>query len=312
MIDPIKVWNLFFDDDGQLRIDATGKPVLDHAKKLYAFGENLPHNQLPNVTKIFSLFPFKAGLLFAGIAGIGDKSIRCLVETFLKVLSDENLNAANEMTIRELGDALLAFLASQFEECFATVSQGHRPEMEILLSGYSPASRTPEIFRLVLGPRNEIVLEIIEGNYDIVYGGQYDVIQRIVSGVDFQGYCNIQAKHERLMVHYHEKTQQWLRENGHDVEIPLPKFDGSEGRIFNDDFGGVRGIFSDIRSLSEQAGINFVEFLIATMINAQDFSDRIPTVGGQIHVAIITPSQGFKWISKEEFKFQNHSVPRYE
>ena len=114
------------------------------------------------------------------------------------------------------------------------------------------------------------------------------------------------------MLQYHEKIQHWLRENGHQVDIPPPQFDGGSGGIFADDFGGVRGIFSDIRSLSEQAGINFVEFLIATMINAQDFSDRIPTVGGQIHVAIITPSQGFKWISKEEFKFQNHSVPRYE
>jgi hypothetical protein len=311
MVDPLKLWNVFFDEYGNMRMDETGKPKLDHAKRLFAFGESLPQNQLPNVTKIFSLRPYHAGLLFAGIAGLGDKSIRSLVETFLNSQLEEG-GAPKLQSLESLGSALLDFLDSEFESCFTDVEKGYRPEMEIILSGYSSDSRSPEIFKLILGPKKEMEPQILEGNYDIVFGGQYDVIQRVVKGIDVQGFCNIQAKHEILLNQYHESVQNWLLENGVTLEVPVPDFNLSSGKIFADDFGGVRGIFSDNGSLSEQAGINFVEFLIATMINAQDFSDRIPTVGGQIHVAIITPSRGFKWISKEEFKFQNHSVPRYE
>ena len=153
---------------------------------------------------------------------------------------------------------------------------------------------------------------MLEGNYDIVFGGQYDVIQRVVKGIDLQGFLGIQERHQSIMLEFHESAQKFLSQSGSTLVLPAPDFSQPCNQIFGQDFGGVRGIFSDNGSLSEQAGINFVEFLIATMINAQDFSDRIPTVGGQIHVAIITPSRGFKWISKEEYKFQNHSVPRYE
>lgn len=311
MVDPLRLWNVFFDEEGKLKMDEAGSPVLDHAQKIFAYGEFVSQNQLPNVTKIFSLKPYRAGLLFAGIAGIGNQSVRSLVETFMKTQVDDN-GTPLDPSLSHLGNSLLEFLDAEFESVYEETEKAYRPEMEIILSGYSEDSRVPEIFRLVLGRDKKIESEILEGRYDVVFGGQYDVIQRVVKGIDLEGFFGIQNRHEELMTAYYEATKDWLKENGSDLEIPSPDFNQPSSGIFSKDFGGVRGIFSDNGSLSEQAGINFVEFLIATMINAQDFSDRIPTVGGQIHVAIITPANGFKWISKEEFKFQDHSTPRYE
>jgi hypothetical protein len=309
VVNPFKLLQAFFSDDGKLRVDDNGSPVLDNAQKLVAFTEPIPVNQLPNVTKIFSLEPFKAGLLFAGIAGIGAKSVRTLVETFLE---DSKDSIDPNSSIETVGNALLEYLHQEFEVNFRETAVEYRPEMEILLSGYSNGSRTPEIFRLRIGPCKLITRETVEGKYDIVFGGQHDVIQRVVKGIDLETYCNLGRKNEQILNDYHQEVQKWLKEHGCDLEIPEPKSPSVGFQLFAEDFGGVRGIFSDIASLSEQAGINFVEFLVHTMINAQEFSDRIPTVGGQIHVAIITPGKGFKWISKEEFKFQDHSVKRYE
>jgi exosome complex RNA-binding protein Rrp4 len=47
------------------------------------------------------------------------------------------------------------------------------------------------------------------------------------------------------------------------------------------------------------------------MIKAQQFSGSIPTVGGDIHIAIITRANGFVWISKEEYTFRGHAVRKH-
>ncbi len=114
------------------------------------------------------------------------------------------------------------------------------------------------------------------------------------------------------MAEHRDHLQEWLKKEDSKIEIPEPDLTDEDLKLFGRDFGGVCGIITHLGNLSEQAAINLVEFLIQTMINAQYFSDRIPTVGGQIHVALINPKDGFKWISKEEFKFKGHSVPRYE
>ena len=71
------------------------------------------------------------------------------------------------------------------------------------------------------------------------------------------------------------------------------------------------GLNPHLDSLSEQAAINFAEFLVETMIKAQQLSGTIPTVGGDIHLAIITKANGFVWISKEEYIFRGHAVPKH-
>jgi hypothetical protein len=311
ILDPYKLLSTFFDEDGKLKSDDSGAPILDHVKKLFAYTEQLPKNQLPNVTKIFSLHPYKAGLLFAGISGIGSKSIRSLVETFVGNELKKN-GLAESAALENVGNALLHFLDQEFEVSFPDIDRQFRPSMEILLSGYSADSRNPQIFRLHVGAEKSLNKELQEDRFDIVFGGQHDVIQRVVKGIDFESYCNLIAKSETILNRYHSIIQEWLKGRGITVDIPPPDTSQEVMQLFGGDFGGVRGIFSDNGSLSEQAAINFVEFLVNTMINAQEFSDKIPTVGGQIHVAIITPAQGFRWISKEEYRFQGHSVPRYE
>ena len=95
------------------------------------------------------------------------------------------------------------------------------------------------------------------------------------------------------------------------ISLPDADLTNSAYALFGVKFGGVRGLKANTESLSEQAAINFVEFLIDTMIKAQQFSGSIPTVGGDIHIAIITKAAGFRWISKEEYLFKGHTVQKH-
>ena len=50
---------------------------------------------------------------------------------------------------------------------------------------------------------------------------------------------------------------------------------------------------------SLQDAIDYADFLIRTTINHQRFSQTIPTVGGDIDIALVTPFDGFQWIRQK-------------
>lgn len=50
---------------------------------------------------------------------------------------------------------------------------------------------------------------------------------------------------------------------------------------------------------SLQDAIDYAEFLIRTTIAHQRFSQTIPTVGGDIDIALVTPFDGFRWIRQK-------------
>jgi hypothetical protein len=62
--------------------------------------------------------------------------------------------------------------------------------------------------------------------------------------------------------------------------------------------GGQSGASYDVFSL--QDAIDYAKFLIKTTGDYQRFSGNLPTVGGDIDVALITNHRGFRWISQKE------------
>ena len=48
------------------------------------------------------------------------------------------------------------------------------------------------------------------------------------------------------------------------------------------------------------------------MIKSQQFSSGMPTVGGDVHIALINRTRGFRFVSKEEYHHQEHYIPKHE
>lgn len=51
-----------------------------------------------------------------------------------------------------------------------------------------------------------------------------------------------------------------------------------------------------------QDAIDYARFLIKTTIGYHRFAVMLPTCGGEIEIAVITPQNGFQWINKKELK----------
>jgi len=60
---------------------------------------------------------------------------------------------------------------------------------------------------------------------------------------------------------------------------------------------------------SEQNAIECVNFFVEIMIKSQQFSDSISTVGGNVHIALITKEKGFRFISREEYEHKGYMTP---
>ena len=61
--------------------------------------------------------------------------------------------------------------------------------------------------------------------------------------------------------------------------------------------GGDSGASFAVFSL--QDAIDYARFLIRTTADYQRFSGKLPTVGGEIDIALVTNYRGFRWISQK-------------
>ena len=313
MIEPRRFKERFFDEHGELVKDKDGKPLLDKAEKVNAFVQNIPKNQLPNVTKIHQLPYIPAGLLFAGNAGIGNSTIRQIVESFAESTYFMAFkDGTKDYLLAEIASKLSEHIGALYDKEYAEIDKSLRPSMEILLSGYSRSSWDPEIFRIEISDEKSITPELNDRKYNVILGGQSNIIERVVYGLDGDGLSALQRRAEEILNNYRAIVLTKLKEAN--ISFTPPEIDPKDAAcsLIGNNLHGVKGIFSGVAGLSEQAAIDFAEFLLTTMIKGQQFSGSIPTVGGAIHMAIISKKSGFKWISKEEYKFQGEAVPKYE
>lgn len=77
----------------------------------------------------------------------------------------------------------------------------------------------------------------------------------------------------------------------------------------NEVFSALAGIYKKnpqseplVGAFSLQDAIHYVDFLIRTTALHQQFSRQIPSVGGEIDIALLTPFDQFSWIHKKSLK----------
>jgi hypothetical protein len=57
---------------------------------------------------------------------------------------------------------------------------------------------------------------------------------------------------------------------------------------------------ANIGAFSLQDALDYAKFLIKTTADYQRFSGRMPTVGGEVDMALVTAHKGFQWIAQKE------------
>lgn len=307
LLDPFRLLE-FFDKDFKLKKDKDGNPVLKNLSDIWRKSRFLPYEHMTHITKLFSLSPLPMGIMCTGITSIGNRTIKSLIEECKsKETVFQKKPEPKNYTVKGIANKILTFVSRYLENKYP--DEKTRPYLEFILGGYDKRSPIPKIVRIkLLQKKIEVSLE--QEEFGIVFGGEMKEIQRIVHGTDFSNWLKIQERHIELLRKYRDKMNGLLKQQKVSVKIPeLGMKEIQELAMFSDKWA-LEGFYANWGDFSEQNAIECVDFFVNIMIKSQQFGHGMPTVGGEVHIALITKTDGFRFISREEYRHEEHFVSK--
>ncbi len=307
LIDPSDLIE-FFDSEKEftLKKNKNGEIVLKDFGSLYQKAKPVPYTHMTHMSKLFSLSPLEMGIMTIGIASIGSRTIKSLIKEFKdKEPNISKKNKPKNYTVDSVANKILNFISQYYEKEYP--DERKRPYLEFILGGYDKRSPIPKIVRIIL-PKKEIEETFKEGTFGIALGGQMKEIQRIIFGTDDANRMKIWSRHLELLRKYRNKINNFL--TGKNIEIPEISIEEiKEFDMFSDNWK-IDGFNANWGDFSEQNAIECVDFFVTIMIKSQQFSIGMPTVGGEVHIALITKGTGFRFISREEYCHNEHFISK--
>ncbi len=302
----------FFDTKKKLELkrDKKGKPLLTDFGSIYRKSKHIPYTHMTHMTKLFSLEPLEMGIMTTGIASIGDRTIKSLIEEFKSKESvfrtkPKSINYA----VKSIASKFLNFISKYYVDEYPDEKRKLDLDLEFILGGYDKRSPIPTIVRIKL-PEKEIKETLKKGKFGIVFGGQMKEIQRLVFGTDGKNRGKIRDRHRELLKQYRNKITEFLKQKNISIEISVLSVEEIDKlEMFSDgwDLDRFQATWGDF---SEQNAIECVDFFVNIMIKSQQFSDGMPTVGGEVHIALVTKAEGFRFMSREEYHHAGYFVAK--
>lgn len=307
-VDPFDLVGEYFETTGdwKLKTNKDGKPILKDFQDIYSKAQSVPFNHMTHMSKLFALDPLDMGVMTTGIASIGDRTVKSLINEFKtkKLVSSPKRKLTN-YTVNSISKKLLKFIHDFYDKEFG--KRGVKPSLEIMVCGYDKRKPIPTIFRVYVH-KNSVERSFDEKNpFGVAFGGQTQEIQRIVFGTDSDNKISLVMRVDQLFKKYRDLLQEHLKKKKITETLPDCGAFGDELLLFKEwNFNQFVAVWGDF---SEQNAIECVNFFVEIMIKSQQFSASMPTVGGEVHMALITKDKGFRFISREEYIHEGFATP---
>lgn len=307
LVDPFDLVPDYFDpkDEWKLKTDKDGKPILKDLGNIYKKAQNVPFDHMTHMTKLYSLQPLEMGVMMTGIASIGDRTIKSLVTEFRNEKMNPGPKKPANYTVRSISQKLLKFVYGFYDEQFG--AQGQKPKLEFMAGGYDKRNPVPTIYRVYVHDNKLELTFDAKVPFGIAFGGQTQEIQRIVFGTDNDNMLKMMIRVGRLLDKYRGLLQEHLKGKGITEELPGLDAFGDELHLLKD--WGLNQFAANWGDFSEQNALECVNFFVEIMIKSQQFSASLPTVGGDVRIALIKKDKGFRFISREEYIHEGFTTP---
>ena len=305
LVDPFELISEFFDSENEwrLKVGTNGETILKNFDDIYNKARLVPFDHMTHVTKMFSLAPLEMGVMQTGIASIGNRTIKSLINEFKsKETAFNNKKKPTNYTVKSIGKKLQNFVNEFFNKAYSTE---RKPHLEFMIGGYDKQKQVPSIYRIYLH-ENRLDKVFVE-SFGIAFAGQMQEIQRIVFGIDDTNRFRLIERVGVLFDRYKELIQGYLDKKG--IREELPRWE-----VYKDDLYPLKDwklnqFDAEWGDFSEQNAIECVNFFVEIMIKSQQFSRGLPTVGGAVHIGLITKETGFQFISREEYEHEGFTTP---
>jgi hypothetical protein len=231
----------------------SGSPIhvnYDNATKLFGF--NSPHNYV--------------GVVTYGLAAIGLRTAHSFLPEFEATLP------TNRMSIADFARQLNDFYLTQWNQ--VNPNQIHTgPQMTFLVAGYDNNQPYGNVWQFDI-PNNTVPREHHSGNFGLTWGGQREMVDRLLQGFDSnlpsQIIANLGLNPDQINT---------LNDTLKQFQLPSP-----------------------LQALPLQDCIDLAKFFLTTTISGQRLTVGIRGCGGEIDVAIVTRREGFKFLRRKELQ----------
>lgn len=221
--------------------------------------------------KLVRIKDYPIGVMTWGISSLSDRSIPSLImewEHGLPPLKDNQ-----PYTVDDMAYVLQSFIAERYDNTYPAT--GERPNLGIFIGGYSHSQFFSEQF-FCEWP-NVTAWQTVQPNrpdgsqsFGANWFGQTDALSRLIHGYDRGGLDELIKRGVNK-----EIVQKWMDDRV--SELPL---------IFN--------------GMPLQDAIDFANYAVQLTIGRFRFAVGLPTCGGNVDIAVITPST-FQWAQRKQW-----------
>lgn len=225
----------------------------DNAKKLLGF--NGPHKHI--------------GVITYGLGSLKLRTAQSFMPEFESSLPD------NRLSVVEFAEHLATFFMEQWKnEGMPKAKTWSESQMIFLVAGFDEGEPYGKVFELNI-PRNPKPVKIRDTkDFGVNWGGQKEIVDRLVKGCDPRVLEVVQKKTGLNAVQMSE-----LNRDLASLQMHIP-----------------------VQIMALQDCIDLANFMMRTTISGQELSIGVRSCGGNVDVAVITRTEGIKMIKEKKLQ----------
>ncbi|MBF4515802.1 hypothetical protein IRZ71_05585 [Flavobacterium sp. ANB] len=256
-------------------------------------------NKRPSHTRNFAdkLFQFDqfSAISTAGSAYINGKEIKDIVKSIaIDIQADEGVYYA-----RDIEDILKDLCSKVRVEVFEHLKNNDFGETDFVFSHFNRGKNKPQVFVIRMRASSKdnydvaddtIVSYSEKSHLKIITDGQDGFVDRLIFGSLYTNIIDVKD----FFIEYIIKKCKPKSTKKAEIISEIEDMSFLENIIKNDVF------YIKFRELSLQEAVDLASLLIKIIMDIQVYTEKIPTVGGLIRLAIINKETGFQWISGDK------------
>lgn len=260
-------------------------------QELIELFEKKPSYTRNYVDKLFRFSKYSA-ITFTGAIYINGKEIKEIVKSIATAMDTDN-DAHNA---KELEAILTEFCSYLKAEVIEHAQTNNLTPTDLIFSHFNLSTNTPQIYVIKIDavdkdnfdPEAEDLITFAEQSHlGIVTDGQNNFVERLIFGSLVK---KIGTVKNELINHVVDVLE--LEGDQKDKLIEsIRDFEFLKDTVLEDMFS------IQFRELSLQEALDLAALLIKIVMDIQVYTEKIPTVGGLIRLAVIHEERGFEWIS---------------
>ncbi len=228
------------------------------------------HVNFDNASKLLSFSPpnVAVGCVTYGQAAVGIRTVPSFLPEFEASLPAERLPT------QEFAQRLADFFLTQWNAAVPAGYQG--PNITFVVGGFDDGEPYGKVFLFEI-PGNPRLVEQSPNDFGITWGGQREIVDRLIQGYDFR-LPQIAQQALKLDAQQTVALTQALQQ----LQLPVP-----------------------ILFMPLQDHVDLAVFFIRTTIDCQKLTVGLRGCGGPVDVATITRRDDLKFISKKEIRIKS-------